>query len=284
VQFKPGYLDNPPDGDVEPQLAERYEFADPQTLTFHLRKDAKWDQRAPTSSRPVDARDVVFSWKKFEAQSNSAESLAHSASKFAPVESINAIDDHTVQVKLAFRTGLILPSLAFNRWLQIMPRESDGGFDPRQEMRGAGPWYLETWDRSTRMNFRKNPNYWAKDRPFVDGYDGPIIGEYAQRLAQFRAGKIYGGVVAQNDIIATKEEIPELNVFQGEYGRGNWQIYFGLRPNSPFRDERVRRAVSMLIDRDQILDTFNQVSDFTKKGWPIATRWHSVGVSAGFNA
>jgi ABC-type transport system substrate-binding protein len=284
LQFKPG-MDGPAaSGDVEGQLAQTYEFADPLKLVMHLRPEAKWDARAPTNSRPVDAQDVVFSWNKFAEKSISRKSLSNAASPTAPILKMTAVDDHTVQIDLAFQFAPLLGSLCYTRWFQIEPREADGGFDPRNDIRGAGPWMLDKYERSVAFTWRKNPNYWDKKLPYLDGFDVPIIGEYAQQLAQFRAGKIYGGVVSQQDILQTKTDLPELEVLQGDFYPGNWYIYFGLRPDSPFRDERVRRAVSMLIDRGQINDTFYALSEFKKADWPVAERWQSVGVSGGYDA
>ncbi len=287
VQYVPGKAKDVASGDVEGQLAQTYEMAEPTKLIMHLRTDAKWEDRAPTSSRPVDAQDVVFSWNKFAEKSISRKTLANGAAPTAPIKAMTAIDDHTVQVDLAFPYAPLLQSLAYTRWLQIMPRESDGGFDPRNETRGAGPWVLTDYQRSVKFTYKKNPNYWDKKLPFLDGFDVPIIGEYSSQLAQFRAGKIWssaGTVPNQQDILATKKDLPELDIYEGSFYPGNWYIYFGLRPDSPFRDERVRRAVSMLIDRSQIDDTFYSMSDFKKANWPTAERWHGVGVSAGYDA
>lgn len=283
LQFKPGFIE-PATGEVEGQVAESFEYTDPTTLILHLRKDVKWDQREPTNSRPLDAEDVVFSWQKFAELSNSRSSLANSLNELAPIIDITAIDDSTIQVKSAFAFGPLLNALAYTRWILLMPRESDGGFDPRQDIRGAGPWMLTKWDRSVRMEWRKNPNYWNADRPFLDGFDLPIIGEYAQRVEQFRAGEIWSSVVAQEDMRDIKEEFgDDLEVYQGDVGKGNWGIYFGLRPDSIWRDARNRKAISMLIDRGQINDTFYRVSEFEKAGWPVKERWHAMGISAGYN-
>ena len=283
VLFTPGIIDTPT-GDVEPGLAESWEFVDPTTLVLHIRSDAKWDQRAPTNSRKVDAQDVVFSWDRFAATGVQRASLANIASEFAPILNMEAIDDQTVQVNTAFQFGPLVGSLGYPYWTEMMPVEAEGGFDPRNEMRGAGPWVLDRYDRSVRFEFRKNPNFWRKDRPFVDGIDLPIISEYAQRLAQFRAGKVWHGVVSQADVISTKEEITELDVYQGDFSRGDEHLFFGFRPDSPFLDPRVRLAVSLLIERDLVLDTFNKADDFREAGWPVETRWASLGVMPGYDA
>jgi ABC-type transport system substrate-binding protein len=144
---------------------------------------------------------------------------------------------------------------------------------------------LTKYDRSVKMEFRKNPNYWIKDQPVLEGFDQPIIPEYAQRHAQFLAGKVWSaGGTNQQDLLSTVDELPYLNIFQGDWPRGNWQIYFGLRPDSPFRDERVRRAVSSVIDRDLITETFYGLEDLSEAGWPVQMRTHSLGVAGGYKA
>ena len=118
------------------------------------------------------------------------------------------------------------------------------------------------------------------ESPYLDGFDQPIIPEYAQRHAQFMAGKVWSsGGVNQQDLIDTYEELPWLNVFAGGWTRSVWQIYFGLRPDSPFRDERVRRAVSALIDRDLVTETFYGLGDLKEARWPVELRTHSIGVA-----
>ncbi len=283
VQFAPGIGGPGATGEVEPSLAEVIEVVSPTKLILKLRKDAKWDAREPTNSRGVVADDVVFSWNKFEEKSISRKSLANSQSETAPIINMEAVDDYTVQVNSAFGFGPLLGSLAYSRWLQIEPQEADGGFDPRNDVRGAGPWMLTKYDRSIRFEYRKNPNYWIKDRPLMDGFDVPIIPEYAQAHAQFLAGKIWSGVNTA-DQIDTLNELPWLNVLVGSFSRWNWQVYFGLRPDSPFRDERVRRAVSHLLDRQLIIDAFSNLEEKRDAEWPVETRISSVGVAPGYEA
>lgn len=284
LEFTPGLNDQTAKGTVQGGLAESWEFADNTTLILNLRKDAKWDPRPPTNSRPFVAEDVVQSWKKFEAVSNSAADLANSRSDDAPIIDMVAVDDHTVKISMAFSFGDILAAMAYSRWFMVEPQEAIAEkYNPRDEIRGTGPWMLDSWDRSVAMRWRANPNAWGSNKPFMDGFDNPVIDEYAQRQAQFKAGQLWWSQTRQEDIISTKEEIPELDVWQNPVEKGNWGIAFGLKPGSIWRDQRARQALSMLIDRELINDTFYDLTTFRDKGWPTKARIHGMGISSGYN-
>ena len=275
LRYKPGYR-VPATGEVEGYFAESWQQPEPTRVILKLRTNGKWDERAPTNGRPIDAEDVVFSWKKFAAKGAVRKDIVKLPDNpQAPVESCAAIDANTVEFKLAFPYAPMLSALAYNRYVQIMPRESEGGFDPRNETRGGGPWVLSNYQRNVKFEYRQNPNYWDKANVFLDGFDFPIVAEYAAGLAQFRAKRVWSFAVRQEDIVATRKDLPELAIDQGAFARTNWCIHFGMQPDSPFRDERVRQAASLLIDRDAWIDTFYNVSEFKREGYPTQVRYHS---------
>jgi len=263
---------------IEGDLAESWEVApDGLQVTFKLRPEAKFDPRPPTSGRAVDSGDVLFSWKKFSELSSFRSDLSNAASNAAPIQSMSAPDARTVVVKLAFPDALTLPLLASAGHLWIQPKEADGGFDPRQDARGSGPWMIDSLRRSVGVEFKRNPNWYRRDRPFFDGISMPIVSEYAQQLAQFRAGNIWQGAVRQEDILGTKKDHPNLVMYSsGSFALAGPRIIFGVeRADSPFRDERVRRAYSIAIDRDLLIDAFADVSAFEKAGVKKGVRWHT---------
>lgn len=273
LKYKPGYR-VPATGEVEGYLATGWEQPEPTRFILKLRPDAIWDDKL--NKRPIDAEDVVFSWNKFAAKGAVRKDIVKMPDNpGAPVEGIEAIDKHTVAFKLAYPYAPFPGALAYTRYLQVMPRESEGGYDPRNETRSGGPWILEKYQRSVVYQYRKNPYWWDQDKVFLDGFDLPIIPEYSAGLAQFRAKKLWVFGVRQEDVISTRKDLPELALDQGAFSRTNWCIHFGIQPDSPFRDERVRQAVSMVIDRDTWIETFYNVSQFEKEGWPTSVRYHS---------
>jgi ABC-type transport system substrate-binding protein len=276
VRYKPGYR-VPAKGDVEPYLAASWEFPEPTRVTMKLRPNAVWEDRAPLNKRPIDAEDVAFSWDKFAARAALRRDLAKLPDNpGGPVESVAALDKTTIQIKLQYPYASLFKAFSQARGPVIMPRESEsGGYDPRNDSRSGGPWILTDYQRSVRYSYRKNPNYWDADKVLLDGYDLPIIAEYAAGLAQFRARNVWAFAVRQEDVISVKKDLPQLVVDVGTLAKGAQFIVMGKQPGSPFLDPRVRQAASMMLDRDAWIDTFYNTSAFEKEGYPTEARWTS---------
>src|SRR6266511_2952167 len=160
-----GKYPTPADGTPEGYAAESFEVSpDKLQVTFKLRQAMKWDSRAPTNGRALDSQDVKFSWDKFGSINQLRSSLVYNATSapLAPVEAITFPDNRTVTLKLRQPDSRILSLLVSWDTLNIMPREADGGFDPRKDIRGHGPWMLESYEPSVRMVYRKNPDFYIK--------------------------------------------------------------------------------------------------------------------------
>src|SRR5262249_28595804 len=108
---------------------------------------------------------------------------------------------------------------------------------------------------------KKSPSFYVQDRPFLDGWSLPIVSEYAQQLAQFRAGNIWDGVVRQDDVLQTKKDLPQLLLQQLEWGPNAPGIFFGWS-GSPYLDVRVRQAMSMLLDRETFASAYSDADKF----------------------
>jgi ABC-type transport system substrate-binding protein len=145
-------------------------------------------------------------------------------------------------------------------------------------MRGTGPFILTEYEPSVRVVYEKNPLYWRKDFPIVDRVELPILVEASQREAQFRAGRIDAGGPPPELRLQTKREIPSLQMILDPHlpfgnGPGTWMDY---RPGSPWLDDRLRKGLSMLIARDLYIDTFFNVSGYSREGIDVGEMyWHS---------
>ena len=285
---KPGFL-APQPVEFIGDLAESYEqSADKLTMTVKLR-NSKWHPTAPVNGRAVDAQDVAYTWTRVATMGANRSLLANAVSPTAPIESVRALDDKTVQIKTAFPSPALIPLLSgqISGYLWIMPRESEKGYDPRKVNIGSGPWYVSDYTPSVKITFKRNEGWYDAAKVNFDQIDQPIVPEYATGLAQFKTGGIYGAVgfggtmtVRPDDVLQVKKDTPQLDLYLQEPGQQSNFAFFGWNPAhgaaSPFRDKRMRQARSMAVDRDLWIDTFYNVEKFKAAGIPMQSAWNTA--------
>jgi ABC-type transport system substrate-binding protein len=280
LRMAPAEVPDDADGSSLGEAAESWEVSgDKLTVTFKLRQGMVWDRRAPTNGRQIDADDVVFSYNKYKQLNSNASALDATKAPDSPVQSITASDPKTVVVKLSQPYASIIPMFSANDLLYIMPRESDGGFDPRSEVRGHGPFLLDNYTPSASFTWAKNPDFYIKDRPFMDRVELPIVTDYVQRLAQFKAGNIYTDVLLgnQEDIVVSKRDVPDAWLLQEAFTTTSTNLTtFGWEEGVAWRDVRVRQALSMLIDREAYIDVIDNRENFARDGLDISVRQNSI--------
>ena len=226
----------------------------------------------------MDAEDVKYSWEAFSATNNSRGEMlnAHVADGAVPLDDRAGHPYGSVQACIPRRDTLW--QLAFQRYMWLMPREAGGKFDPKLEMRGNGPWHLQKWEPSVGYTFTaqrlvaRRPEA-AVPRRYADDHHFRV--RTAPRSAE--RGQLCGlPIIRAEDVMAVKGEQPKLGLYAQEFPvtRRN-MIGFGYNPGSPFHDVRVRRAVSMVLERDAWVDAFYNVSGFAKDGLEVEPRWDS---------
>jgi ABC-type transport system substrate-binding protein len=205
--------------------------------------------------------------------------IVNSVDPSGPVSSLTTPDDQTVVVKLAFPYGPIVEMFAYYPYLNIIPVEADGRFNPRQEMRGSGPFRLMEYVPSSHWQYAKNPDWYVRGRPFLDGIRRAVITEYSAQLAQFETGALWDLYdIRQGDVLRTKASHPTLVLQKDADGIGAPQDAwwaFSQDANSVFKDARVRRAASMMIDRDLWIDSYQNLPQFRDAGLPVDPLWNS---------
>src|SRR5439155_17859200 len=238
-----GYL-KPTNGEVLGNMAESWEFSpDGLTLTFKLRPNVTWHPIAPVNGRAIDVQDVLFSANRLFQQGTQRAVFANAVNPAAPIASVSAPDSRTVAFKLAFPMVTLTALLAeeFGGYFQMLPREADGQFDIRTKAIGSGPWMVSDQVPSVQLSLRRHPTYFDKERPYADGVDFAIIPEYATGLAQFKTGALQVFGVQAQDALITKNDVPELAVYQSPLASNLNAVYLGWRPTAKnvFRDVRM---------------------------------------------
>lgn len=265
--------------DISGDVAESWELSpDAMQITLKLRPNQKFDARPPTNGRVATTADVQWGWDRFAALSPFRGDILNSLNEAGPILNLTTPDDRTIVIKMAFPYSPIIELLAFHSYYLLVPKEAEDKFNAKSEMRGTGPFRLDSYKSGVAFEYKKNTDWYVKERPFLDGMTRSIIPEYAAGLAQFEAGALWTYEVRQEDILRVKRDHAQMNLTRSLAHLKTPQAGYytaSARPESPLRDVRVRRAASMLIDRDLFIETIGDLKTFQQAGLPVETLWNS---------
>ncbi len=240
---------------VEPDLAERWEELDDTTYVFHLRHGVKWHNKPPVNGRELVADDVKFTYDRFmKEQGNPNRYMLDS------VDRVEVVDRYTVKFVLKEPYVWLVNTLAFpwSTWI-IAPEvvQQFGDLKKADTAIGTGPFILERYEPNVKSIFKRNPDYFRPDQPYVDGVEWTVLDDESTALALYRTGQLDCGPgnnwnVRQQDLEALKKSHPHL-VYQDFLSQTTHAIM--MRTDmAPFTDVRVRRAISHAIDRQALVE------------------------------
>ena len=257
----PGQLDPEDFYTVVPELAQEVEIADGTTYTFTLNPAANWQAIEPIDppGRQVTAEDIVYAFNRYLE-------VSPNRGNFDMVERVEAsADGRQVTFSLTRPFGLFLNRIASYQDLWILPPElieADG--DGASRMVGSGPFIFDNdrFRNDVGIFYRRNPDYWEKDSlgnqlPYVDEVHVLVIADKNQELAQFQAGRLETIAIPADLVGDFRSSNPDATV--NEAMRNILSFLYFEQPayqqdQPPFADVRVRRALSMAVDRDILLD------------------------------
>lgn len=246
---------------LQPELAERWEISsDAKTFTFHLRQGAKYHNVPPVNGREMTSADFKFA---AEYRLRSGEFRDKKLPKaevgyiFEGLQRVDTPDKYTVVYH--FKAPFVpFINYAASDWNPALPREiydRDGNF--QDTFAGTGPFMLDTAasQKGSRWVFKKNPDYWDKGKPYLDGIRWVFVNNEAAGQAAFQTKQldIMDRSLDFEEARTVAKGAPEAVQFKYVEPRAN-QMYVSMKPerNGPMRDLRIRRAVSLAIDRDEI--------------------------------
>ncbi|MBI2885646.1 MAG: ABC transporter substrate-binding protein [Chloroflexi bacterium] len=256
VRAKLGPTANPFLIELEPDLAKSWDIsADGKTYTFKLHEGAKFQNLPPVNGREVTAEDVLWNYQEYAK-------AGVQRSYFELVDKMEAVDKHTFRITLKQPFPDFLPGLAEMSYIRPKEiREADGNF--RKQAIGSGPFILEEWSPKQGVKYRKNPDYFERDTagnrmPYLDRAQMFVIPDAAVSRAAYRAGQVdVVGATLIQDAEETLKSNPDTIFESAGSGltRGNINGVHVRLDKPPFNDLRVRRALSMALDRQGLNDT-----------------------------
>jgi len=230
------------DGTLAPALAERYEHPDLFTWKLYLRKGVKFH-----NGNPFTAEDVKFS---FERLGN--PDVSEFINTGRSIASIDIIDDYTLVIK----TKQPIPWFANNfHQIYMMDKESTVARDPGEvEVKpiGTGAYKLVEWVKGSYVKMVANEDYWEGAPPIKNIELRPIT-ESSTRFAALVSGKaeLVSGIPVELYEKVLKN--PNLQVITRPARRSIF-LALGNKPGSPWKDIRVRKAIYMAINEDEIIE------------------------------
>lgn len=234
------------DYNVVPDLAERWEVSDDgKVYTFYLR-EAYWHDKAPVNGRQVTADDVIATMERI------INLPGHQASLLSEVESIVAKDPQTVVFTLKQPFAPFLNFMA-NHFMWILPKEGvEGQFDLATDSIGTGPFVLEKWEDNVQATFKKNPKYYEEGKPYLDEVIFKVVPDQGSRIAAFRTGQADTiGSLSPEELDQLIKTNPDVTVFEALFATQE-QLYLNMK-KEPFNDLKVRKAISMAVDRQSMV-------------------------------
>lgn len=230
-----------------PELAESWEYSkDFLRLTYHLRKDARWSDGVP-----ITADDVKFT---YDLLMDSTVASPRQGS----VELLKRViiqDQHTV----VFEFKEAYPDQMFDTAGEILPRhvlEKVNRADLRSHAFGrapisSGPFVLKKWQSNQYVELAANENYF-EGRPYLDRIIFKIVPDAANLYMQLQTGEV--DMLLDVPPAKARELVaghPRIATFRMS---GRVYYYLGYNTANPvFADPRVRRALTMAIDRPGII-------------------------------
>ena len=262
-----GLLNQDADGNLVPGVATRYAASDGNmTYTFTLRRDARW-----SNGDPVTARDFVYAWRRAVDPATASPygwyveltQIANAKDILAgrkPPSSlgVRAANDRTLVVTLD-RPLPYFPAMTTYATLFPVHRatvENHGKqWTAPGKMVSNGAYMLEKVVLNEFHSRVKNPMYWGAGKVIVDRVTGLVINDSNQALTRYRAGELdHLEPLPPGQFPALKKELPEEARSVPRLCSYYYAINHTESGNPALRDVRVRRALSMAIDRDVIVD------------------------------
>jgi len=242
---------NPTTFALEPDLAAKWEVPSQTELVFTLAPNIKWHDKPPASGRPLKVDDIIYSYQRI--QTNDPKFI--NKSYLSSVDTMTAVDDHTLKLTLKAPDVTQLGNLAVSSMKILAPEVVDKGgkLATADTVVGTGAFVLQNSDPTVSSTLVRNPSYFKPGLPYLDRVDIKVFQDFESEWAAFLAGQLgYRWVQGQDSAKFEAEK-------KSEYSLG-WigdQVYFITQAQTqkkPWDDARLQRAMRLLIDHKAFRD------------------------------
>jgi peptide/nickel transport system substrate-binding protein len=281
LKYRAGPSVAPGSFQIEGDLAESWSQPNELTYLFKLRRGVRFHNKPPVNGRELTAEDVVYSIERFRTVKGNANAYMLSS-----VDKVEAPDRYTVRITLKEPYVWLLDMLANSHAVPIIAREcvdKFGDLKRHESLIGSGPWMLDSYRPNVGYTLVRNPGYFVAGLPYIDRVEVFVDEDNASRMAAFLAGKYdlgweYMGIINRVDWVQIKDVLkqkrPRLQTVEFTTPVVS---HISMRTDkAPYSDVRVRRAMSMAIDRKGIIDAIYEGVGVVNPPVPAALRDWSI--------
>ncbi|MDO8670457.1 MAG: ABC transporter substrate-binding protein [Dehalococcoidia bacterium] len=243
-----------PDGKPKPGLAEKWEIApDGKTHTFYLKKGIKFQDGSD-----LTATDVKYTWEAMFEPGATSDAIVWKNS----IEKVEVKDPYTIVLNFkAPQFELLVGFENFSGADAVVPQkaaESLGWDKFSRTLVGSGPYKVLSLSPSTKLELEALDTHWRKV-PAIKNVTITNIKEEQTKVSMLKTGELDIAVVSPDSVAGLKAAGIKI---VGHYGGGqvfSWPLYDVKNPkSSPMGDVRVRKAMSIAVDRKELADKVYQ--------------------------
>jgi len=246
---------NPRTAALEPQLAMKWEQPSQTEYVFHLQPAVKFHNKPPASGRDLTAADVVFSLNRVRTDDPRFQNRLLLGS----MDKVEAVDKATIRLTTKQPDVSILTNLASTSVAVLAPEVVDkaGKFSDAENVVGTGAFVLASIELQS-MDVARNPDYWKKGLPYLDGVKTRVFQDPEPAYAAFTAGQILVGanVLPGPDAKKAFDEQKGKNYIAEWYKDVSFTTVQTNIQKKPFDDPRIARALRLLIDHDEAVNSW----------------------------
>ncbi len=254
-----------------------------KTYSFKIRKGVKFHDGTALTAKDVEAtfQRIIFP---------PAGVLSSRKAQFTMVESVKASDDETLVFKLKYPSGAFIPALAtpFHFVYSKAKLDADQHWYEKNVL-GSGPFVFEERQAGAFIKGKRNPDYYHPGKPYLDGFQAIIAKTQTLRIQAIRgdqAAAEFRGIPPKSRDDLVKALGKDITIQESD-----WNCSLIFSPNhkkKPFDDVRVRKALTLAVDRWQGAKDLSKIAivkavgGVAFPGHPLAASKEELEKLAGF--
>jgi len=264
--------------ELEGDLATRWEpSTDGSTWTFTFRDDAKWHD-----GKPVTVDDVQYSLQR-QINPPPGYKGGNAGCLKEVVTNTAKIDESKLKVELNAPAVAFLQCIGM-AYIRMAPKHILEPIDFREQSRelkpneviGAGPFKFKSYERGSTWVMERNPDYYLKEKPYLDGITYYVIPDLNTAVASLKAGQLDSSrsfAVKPSQVTQLNNELGNKLVIHKADNARLQGLFFNTQ-SGPFQDIRLRKAVHLALNRQAMIEFVQENDGFITP--PLCSCWEYI--------